>query len=205
MTDDIFSLLKPGEGAQIALRADLEVRRETCEPQPGWLYRGAGDYLLKHGQFYTGRELPDQYAPQFGGINNCFENAVLAAGTDPSLRYVEGVYAAYGGFTPHAWCIDPDGQVVELTWPTRPEHGTDGAKDDFMGMGLVAPERMAYCGVIFPVEFMVWFGETYGEWCLFDRPAIDKDKRFTKHLDMSQPDHGFPVLKVPYDPARTSL
>jgi hypothetical protein len=62
----------------------------------------------------------------------CFNNAKWYAGKYPSLLYVEG-WAAQSTVGPmeHAWCVDPDGCVVDLTW-----------RD--------VDERAEYYGVVFP-------------------------------------------------------
>jgi hypothetical protein len=205
MADDIFSLLKPGEANMLALKRELESRIARWD-HPGYFYRGGADMIQKHGRLYAGRQLPDQYVHHYGEPNNCFYNAMLAAQADPDLRYCEGLYAAHGAFTPHAWCVDPAGEVVEVTWPTRPEHGSEQGRDHIMRMRIVHPERMAYGGVIFHPDLIEWFLDKYDEFCLFDRPAADLDPglRGTTLLDMGQ-SHDWPILKVPYDSDRTSL
>lgn len=189
--------------SMLALRRDLEQRAANWT-RPGYQYAGGGDFLLKHGTFYPGRQLPDQYAHLFGAPNACFANALLVAKENPDLRYCEGVYAAHGGFVPHAWLVDPDGELVEVTWPTRPDQGTEKFHDSLMKMSLVAPERMAYCGAFFRWELVEWFVENYGEFCLLDRPSHDVSYGTSRGMDMSQC-HDNPILKVPYDPDRVTL
>ena len=203
MSDDIFGALKGVHTSTLALRRELEERVKNWD-RPGYYYRGGGDLLLKHGTFYTGRELPDQYVHLFGEPNACFNNAMEVSLAHPELRYCEGVYAAHGGFVPHAWCVAPDGGILELTWPTREAQGTERFRDSLMQMPLVAPERMAYCGVFFRPELILWFLDTYGEFCMLDRPEYDRTFAYKAGLDVSQC-HDWPILKVPYDPDRVSL
>lgn len=97
----------------------------------GLAYRGAPDFVLKHGRFFEPKPKPAAYpkmAPKM-----CFGNSILIAARY-GLRYVEG-YACAKAATMlpimHAWNIDDDGSLVDTTW------GDQGA---------------AYMGVIFAVE-----------------------------------------------------
>jgi hypothetical protein len=49
-------------------------------------------------------------------IGMCYMNALRLVWKRPELRYVEGVASSSGdwGFS-HAWCIDPDGAVIDVT------------------------------------------------------------------------------------------
>lgn len=194
---------KPGTANTIALRRELESRRDRWEMRPGDLYRGAGDYLLRHGTFFTGRALPDAYVQHYGAPNECFNNAMEAALANPDLRYFEGLYADHSSFTPHAWCVAPDGGVVELTWPTRSEHGVEGgiAGANNLGMRIGAPERIAYVGVELHPEFVHWFAfDEVGEFCFFDRPSYDK-----KPVDEGPQVHDFEIYRYPYDKDRRTF
>lgn len=193
-------LLKPGDAAELMLKRELERRRDAWT-LPGYAYRGAGDYLLQHGRIYRGRERPSQY--ERGAPNECFWNAADAAEQYPELRYCEGVYTTSNSHpTPHAWCVDADDLVVELTFPTEPEARENGV--DGKGMPLMPTEHWIYSGVIFRPELVRWHEEVIGEVCMFDRPSADADSPGSRWLDVDQ-DHDFPILKVPYDPDRTSL
>lgn len=197
---DLFGgILKPGAGGELALRRELERRRDAWD-RPGYHYRGAGDFLLKHGRFYGGRDLPDQYAHLMGETSACFDNASRAALHDPSLRYVEGVYSTgQSHFTPHAWCIDAEDKVVELTYPT-----TDRARysSGETGLPILDPERWGYWGVIFRPELSAWHWETFQCLGMFDRPSADA--RYGEAIDITEL-HDFPILKVPYDAGRIAL
>lgn len=48
----------------------------------------------------------------------CFKNAFVLASSNPGgLAYVEGLALTSGIPLHHAWCVDPDGNVIEPTWP----------------------------------------------------------------------------------------
>jgi len=70
----------------------------------------------------TGRSCPNGYStPVLGVRDHCFANAQSLA-RDLGYRYVEGLATeparpdCPAGWIEHAWCLDPDGQVVESTW-----------------------------------------------------------------------------------------
>lgn len=196
-------LLKPGDAAELMIRRELERRRDAWT-HTGYAYRGAGDYILKHGHIYRGRPLPDEYAQHQGPQQACFWNALDAAKADPDLRYCEGVYSTGNGHpTPHAWCVGPDDLLVEVTFPTRDGQWEDAF--DLKGMPIMPPDHHIYMGVIFRPELAAWFLDTYGESCMFDRPGADSQVRSTLDTaDYSQA-HDWPILKVPYDPDRVTL
>lgn len=82
-----------------------------------WYYRGPADLLLKEGKWYF-----DGRAKQFPHAmpKACFRNAAMFA-FEHCLPYVEG-YATSIIPVHHAWCLDHDGRVLEVTWKTL---GTD--------------------------------------------------------------------------------
>jgi hypothetical protein len=99
--------------------------------------------------------------------------------------------------------------VVEVTYPTRPEHLGDGAVDHMMRMKLPPPAMMQYAGVIFRPQLIEWFLDTYGELCMFDRTPYDRDPNIGRiaakeGVEMGQ-SHDWPILKRPYDPGMVTL
>lgn len=82
-------------------------------PPEEWYYKGAADLLLKEGKWYTP---PAEVVPwKESMMKACFRNAALYAMTHPGIRYVEG-YATAMLACHHAWCVDAEDRVIELTW-----------------------------------------------------------------------------------------
>lgn len=80
--------------------------------QPRNGYRSLHEFILAHGQSYKPTPLPAEHVR--GPARECFRNAALLALRE-ELIYVEG-YAA--GVIPleHAWCVDKEDKVYEVTW-----------------------------------------------------------------------------------------
>ncbi|MFE6921633.1 hypothetical protein ACFVAV_11350 [Nocardia sp. NPDC057663] len=101
----------------IRMNADIVDRNRYGDPE--WSYRSAYHLLLDHGRFFTPTarpsdvsKLPDRF---------CYQNAVTTAYAygDHGLLYAEGFAcsrAAAGIPIQHAWCVLPDGTVVDPTW-----------------------------------------------------------------------------------------
>lgn len=82
-------------------------------PPDGWFYKGPADLLLKEGRWYNdGRAKKWPHSIPHG----CFRNAALFA-LEHRLSYVEG-YATYIIPVHHAWCVDHDGRILEVSWKT---------------------------------------------------------------------------------------
>jgi len=71
--------------------------------------------LRDHGRKWQQKTLPSTIS--FGTLGECFKNAALLAMEHPELTYVEG-FATCVIPMHHAWCVDPDGNVVDSTWRT---------------------------------------------------------------------------------------
>ena len=68
--------------------------------------------ILAHGRpCYMGERT---FAGRRATRKQCYENAYNLADSNPSLTYVEG-WCRTGMFIEHAWCIDPDRQVIDPT------------------------------------------------------------------------------------------
>lgn len=83
----------------------------------GFAYSSTEQWLLDHGQFWT----PSLKTTPMRA-NRCFDNAFDRAwktqrrrNTNDRFRYVEG-WALTVIPVHHAWCIDGQDRVVELTW-----------------------------------------------------------------------------------------
>lgn len=97
-----------------AARAPREGRRA------GWAYGSLPGLLLERGRFFTPAELPANVRRL--PARQCYANAFLLATRRAELVYAEG-YAlhAYDDTLlhfQHAWCVAPDGSVVDPTWET---------------------------------------------------------------------------------------
>ena len=102
---------------QQAITQWLTLLRNVCKKNnpDGVVYYGPGDLLLQHGRWYEPRPLPRGHWR--GEQKACFRNALMAASRF-RLKYVEG-YAC--GIIPvhHAWCVDDENRVYEVTWPSK--------------------------------------------------------------------------------------
>lgn len=96
---------------------NTELRRQVVEWQPveGLVYRGPADFVLRHGRWYE-PEMRTNILP-----GHCYAGALLVAGTNPPLRYVEGFALDPWGeeVIPHAWVAHPKGRALEITWRKR--------------------------------------------------------------------------------------
>jgi hypothetical protein len=196
----------PEERQRRILTQDLELQRmQWVMPEDGgYIYQGGCDYVLKHGEFRMGRPLPEEYEQLRDLANTCFLNAMLAAQQDPTLRYCEG-YATIGKMATlaHAWCIDAENKVVELTWPTR---GAAWSEHLTPNLPSLPPDRWAYYGVILHPELIEWAWETLEEVCLLGRTGAENGEWRRRGMDAEQYlGTPLPLLKVPYDPDRRSL
>jgi hypothetical protein len=189
------------ERAQTALRRDLESRRDFWD-RPGYHYRGVADLLLQRGLSLPGRVLPPEYEPLRGEGSACFLNALAAAQQDPTLRYMEGRYTCgYGSPRSHAWCIDENDELVEVTMPTS---GDELAQYNTMaGLPYMPVEHWGYIGVVLTVELVAEHLDKLGL-PIFDRSTSDIKECVRTGLDPSS-DHDFPLLKVPYTSKRKEL
>lgn len=198
------ALLTPQQRQEHVMRGALELRARFWAFGDNFVYRGAGDLLLKHGTFQSGRELPEKYQPLRGGPNECFRNSLAAVEADPSLRYVEGVYSTGGGhYTTHAWCIDPSGELLELTMPTDADTLRIGL--DAVTMQPVRPlEHWGYWGIVFHPDYVRAVQEAQDHMNVLDRPP--QDNAFAKFgIEGNEPRTDWPIYHYPYHPDRRTL
>lgn len=175
-------LLKPGDGSAHALKSELELRAS----RDGDRARVAR-YLLQHGETWRGIPTPDEFKGHIGEPQRCFNNALAAAAADPRLTYVEGLYNVGGRAAEHAWCVDPEGRLVELTFMSD-ERGDDDFwfTDSATGMRRkTRPELFAYYGVRVAVPVV--------QRVLMDMRAHFGDERW----GILHPENGAPLLDVP--------
>lgn len=91
--------------------------------RPDFVYAGPADFMIRHAQFWTPRPLPRAVKPMTP--KHCFDNALRLSRRRRGFRYVEG-YAL--GVIPvhHAWCVDPEGYVIDPTWASITPDMVDG-------------------------------------------------------------------------------
>ena len=136
----------------------------------------------------------------------CFSAAIFAADAHPELWYCEG-YATTGFGYPfvHGWCEDAAG-VVELTCPD-PKLVPNAINARTM-MPYLPRERWGYIGVRFTRELAHYFGDGDMADTGLALPLIDRG-RHEQALHAGQEDytspHDYPILKLPYDPNRTTI
>jgi hypothetical protein len=101
--------------------------REALEAtRDGWAAIGApaiGErFVLRNGQTFTGAKRPR--GVRRGTPNNCFQNTTHQVTDNPELRYVEGYTTHKHLPFPilHAWAIDADDRVIDVTLKTPEEH-----------------------------------------------------------------------------------
>lgn len=178
-------LLKPGEGAKFAIERHLTGRRQFwLQRKPSeWIYAGPEDFILTHGRYFQGAACPDEYREHCGPMQRCYVNAMRAALAHPELTYFEGLYDVGGGPVSHAWCVDRQGRIVELTF--HPD-GTDQYMLLGRGVQGLAAEHWAYYGVAINAAYV--------------------EDHFHRHgLGLLRPDCGLRILTYHYDPDRTTV
>lgn len=85
-------------------------------------YAGFGDILIKEGRHWTpGTHLktsPYSTAKRYCRKKECYRNCFQVAVMYRELTYCEGraAYPQSPLAVPHAWLLDPQGQVIEATW-----------------------------------------------------------------------------------------
>jgi hypothetical protein len=170
---------RPEADKSRALNRVLHARRRAWARE-GFFYRGGADLLLSHGSYYSGRRRPSEYNDLVGMHYCCFRNSADAASADTALRYCEGLLAVGGRIGAHAWCLDPDDLVVDVT--EAPEQWG-------------APERWGYHGAVFSAQLALRYMASIGA---YTAALLDG-------LDEGDPREDWPILRVPYDAGRTEL
>lgn len=115
----------------------------------------SADFYLLLGQPRPSRELPAHLTR--GEPRQCYKNAGVLATHRPELAYCEG-YALRAGLIPvhHAWCLDPDGVVIDPTWPHDPanEYWGVSLSTEFLLLTLSASKVWGVLAERLPAEIL---------------------------------------------------
>ncbi len=90
--------------------------------------RGMCAFVLEHGREWTASSLQEKSPIKRGAPRQCFANSqailakLLTKGLEEDYTYVEG-YASSGDLNfilpvHHAWLVDREGRVIDVTWNT---------------------------------------------------------------------------------------
>jgi hypothetical protein len=90
------------------IRDHLMIRQKISDGRD-WM----SAFMLKHGVEY--RFGPGSFTGPRAEQGACFKNATLLMLRERHLTYAEGVVGVYGIPIDHAWCVDPDGLVIDPT------------------------------------------------------------------------------------------
>lgn len=95
--------------------------------------------------------------------NECFRNAFELALAHPELTYCEG-RASTGWPVEHAWCLAPDGLVVDPTWQheSAAYHGVS-FNTGFLVRWVNETRRLGVLSEIFPHQLLTWDAADYLE------------------------------------------
>lgn len=118
------------------LRQYEQIERDRGYDRSGWAFHSVFHLLLKSGRLFTPAprppdvpKLPDRW---------CYANATQTAHAHPDrgLMYAEGYSMINAGAAiplPHAWCVTPEGTVIDPTW-----HDNDGIA--YYGIAVADPQ-----------------------------------------------------------------
>lgn len=101
-------------GAQDYLEMVVALMAENGNRPRGWLYDGPNHFVLSHGHVGGLRTLTPDGAS--GTLKECYSNAGQLAIDNDGLTYVEGIATTAIIPLSHAWCVDPEGRVIDPTW-----------------------------------------------------------------------------------------
>ena len=104
---------------------NLHVGMRDGRKPTGWKYGSTEELVLAEGRNWEPQPLPKDAEPWRGEPQECYSNAAKAVlgmsglFAHPDWRYVEGYALAKDIPFPvaHAWAVDQDDRVIELTWP----------------------------------------------------------------------------------------
>lgn len=107
--------MKPIERLKTFLKKQTELIKKIY-PHPDWKYNGFEELILDYGVEMSFAPLPKNIDP--GLPRSCFYNCLQLIDEHSELIYCEGYALAEEHVlpVPHAWLVNPDGQVIDPTW-----------------------------------------------------------------------------------------
>ena len=119
-----------------------------------------GDFYLKLGS--PGVPVASEF--KRGTPKHCYMNAGRLAQEHAELAYCEG-FAVQPGLIAvhHAWCLTPDGGVVDVTWPFNPgtQYWGIALSTEFLLESLMKTEVWGILGEHVPREMLLVHPSTY--------------------------------------------
>lgn len=108
------------EGLKNYLRQMVNFRRQFDSQFPDLPYNCMEDFVLQEGREFIAAKRPKGVRKQRDKL--CYQNSLHLMLSNLELIYVEGYAIHLGIPVHHAWCVTPDGVVVDPTWK-HPEKG----------------------------------------------------------------------------------
>lgn len=115
-------------------------------------------FLFAAGKTYTQRmdhgDVERRYG--LGQAGNCYHHAYELALAHPELTYCEG-RASTVWPVEHAWCVTPEGLVVDGTWEAGEAHYFGACfSNDFLLRWVRETRRLGVLSEIFPHQLLHW-------------------------------------------------
>jgi hypothetical protein len=127
---------------QAELMQHLEMMRDFRGrvPPEGRAYDSREHFIVEHGEWFEPIPLPREYS--YGRWKRCFLNSLELVAEHDGLTYVEG-YASHLLPIHHAWCVDAQGRLIDVTWPVDAEARAERLAPDAVYLGVRLPLAVA--------------------------------------------------------------
>lgn len=151
----------------------LKVRQDNPSmllPSPGYHYSCIEDFLLREGQEFKHIDFDHKYP--YGEIKNCYQNAADLAIRHPELTYVEG-YATVVIPTLHAWLVDKEDRVIDVTWQDFGEYEPHGY------WGVKFPQRVLMSQMV-ETKMYGLLDAWESRWPMLRKPFADRKREYER-------------------------